>query len=67
MEESNNLHAYGGNREAKAIQPKVTSVDEVYTELIQLRNKNRAYENRIKQLENKNNAGSMMTKRGSAT
>ena len=29
-------------------------VDEVYTELIQLRNKNRALEGRIKQLENQN-------------
>jgi hypothetical protein len=53
MEKSNNEHKYPPHN-LKNITPKVTSVDEVYTELIQLRNKNRALEGRIKQLENQN-------------
>ena len=51
MERSNTEY---GKMGVKNITPKVTTVDEVYTELIQLRNKNRAYEGRIKQLENQN-------------
>lgn len=55
MEESNNQQVKGGMQaQIKNITPKVTSIDEVYTELIQLRNKNRALEGRIKQLENQN-------------
>jgi hypothetical protein len=53
MEQSNT--EYGKIRQGGALRnitPKVTTVDEVYTELIQLRNKNRALEGRIKQLEN---------------
>lgn len=52
MEKSNSMH--GKHSNLRTIEPKVTSVDEVYTELIQLRNKNRALEGRIKQLENQN-------------
>ena len=55
MERSNTEYgkfSQGGS--LKNITPKVTTVDEVYTELIQLRNKNRALEGRIKQLENQN-------------
>lgn len=53
MERSNTEYGkFGGGGHVKNIQPKVTTVDEVYTELIQLRNKNRALEGRIKQLEN---------------
>jgi hypothetical protein len=53
MEKSNTEYGKFGNGGAlKNIKPKVTTVDEVYTELIQLRNKNRALEGRIKQLEN---------------
>ena len=55
MEKSNTEYGKFGNGGAlKNIKPKVTTVDEVYTELIQLRNKNRALEGRIKQLENYN-------------
>lgn len=56
MEKSNTEYGKFGNQGAtlKNITPKVTTVDEVYTELIQLRNKNRALEGRIKQLENQN-------------
>ena len=36
------------NEMVPQINPKVTTVDQVYTELIQLRNKNRALEGRIK-------------------
>jgi cell division protein FtsB len=46
---SNSIH-----RVTRSSQQVVTKVDEVYTELIQLRNKNRALEGRIKQLENQN-------------
>ena len=55
MEKSNTEYGKtgrGGN--LMNITPKATTVDEVYTELIQLRNKNRALEGRIKQLENQN-------------
>ena len=53
MEKSNTEYGkFGNGGHVKNIQPKVTTVDEVYTELIQLRNKNRALEGRIKQLEN---------------
>lgn len=53
MEKSNTEYGkFGVGGHVKNIQPKVTTVDEVYTELIQLRNKNRALEGRIKQLEN---------------
>lgn len=52
MEKSNSVH--GKQVNPRTIQAKATSVDEVYTELIQLRNKNRALEGRIKQLENQN-------------
>jgi len=49
MEKSNTEYGkFGGGGHVKNIQPKVTTVDEVYTELIQLRNKNRALEGRIK-------------------
>ena len=51
MEKSNTEYGKFGGA-LKNIKPKVTTVDEVYTELIQLRNKNRALEGRIKQLEN---------------
>ena len=55
MEKSNNEYGkVGQGGHVKNIQPKVTTVDEVYTELIQLRNKNRALEGRNKQLENQN-------------
>ena len=54
MERSNTEYGKFGQGALKNIQPKVTSVDEVYTELIQLRNKNRALEGRIKQLETQN-------------
>lgn len=53
MEKSNTEYGKAGRGgQLKNIQPRVTTVDEVYTELIQLRNKNRALEGRIKQLEN---------------
>jgi len=53
MERSNTEYGkFGQGSTLKNITPKVTTVDEVYTELIQLRNKNRALEGRIKQLEN---------------
>ena len=49
MEKSNTEYGkFGSGGHVKNIQPKVTTVDEVYTELIQLRNKNRALEGRIK-------------------
>ena len=49
MEKSNTEYGkFGHGGSLKGVQPKVTSVDEVYTELIQLRNKNRALEGRIK-------------------
>lgn len=55
MEKSNTEYGKAGRGgQLKNIQPRVTTVDEVYTELIQLRNKNRALEGRIKQLENQN-------------
>ena len=55
MESSNTEYGkFGQGGALKNITPKVTTVDEVYTELIQLRNKNRALEGRIKQLENQN-------------
>jgi len=55
MEKSNTEYGkFGQGATLKNITPKVTTVDEVYTELIQLRNKNRALEGRIKQLENQN-------------
>jgi len=55
MDKSNSEYSkFGGGGNLKNITPKITSVDEVYTELIQLRNKNRALEGRIKQLENQN-------------
>ena len=53
MEKSNDEYGKAGLKGTlKQINPKITTVDEVYTELIQLRNKNRALEGRIKQLEN---------------
>jgi hypothetical protein len=53
MERSNTEYGkFGKGGALSNITPKVTTVDEVYTELIQLRNKNRALEGRIKQLEN---------------
>ena len=55
MEKSNTEYGkFGRGGALMNITPKVTTVDEVYTELIQLRNKNRALEGRIKQLENQN-------------
>ena len=49
MEKSNTEYGkFGAGGHVKNIQPKVTTVDEVYTELIQLRNKNRALEGHIK-------------------
>ena len=49
MEKSNNEYSkFGAGGNLRSITPKVTSVDVVYTELIQLRNKNRALEGRIK-------------------
>jgi hypothetical protein len=48
MEKSNTEYGKFGQGALKNIVPKVTTVDEVYTELIQLRNKNRALEGRIK-------------------
>lgn len=55
MEKSNTEYGkFGNGGSLKGVQPRVTTVDEVYTELIQLRNKNRALEGRIKQLENQN-------------
>jgi len=54
MEKSNTEYGKFGGTHLQNITPKVTTVDEVYTELIQLRNKNRALEGRIKQLENQN-------------
>ena len=55
MEKSNTEYSkFGNGGTLKNITPKVATVDEVYTELIQLRNKNRALEGRIKQLENTN-------------
>ena len=54
MDKSNTEYGKHGSGELQNITPKVTTVDEVYTELIQLRNKNRALEGRIKQLENQN-------------
>ena len=53
MEKSNDEYGKTGRGgQLNNITPKATTVDEVYTELIQLRNKNRALEGRIKQLEN---------------
>ena len=49
MERSNTEYGkFSGGGHVKNIQPTVTTVDEVYTELIQLRNKNRALEGEIK-------------------
>ena len=49
MDRSNTEYGkFGRGGALKTINPKVTTVDEVYTELIQLRNKNRALEGRIK-------------------
>ena len=49
MEKSNTEYSkFGHGSSLKGVKPKVTTVDEVYTELIQLRNKNRALEGRIK-------------------
>ena len=55
MEKSNTeFGKVGSGGDMKNIDARVTTVDQVYTELIQLRNKNRALEGRIKQLENQN-------------
>ena len=55
MEKSNTeFGKVGAGGDMKNIDARVTTVDQVYTELIQLRNKNRALEGRIKQLENQN-------------